>query len=213
MFKDRKDAGHRLSRKLTEYKSRQDSLIIALPRGGVVVGTTVADNLLIPLMLLPVKKLSAPGNPELAIGAVTMGEVKYLDWDFIDKLNVESDFLSGEIRKKYSMVMEQAELYKTKLDRLSEYKNYIVVDDGIATGSTARAVINLLKKQAGKKRIIIAAPVISQDVESEFKKEVGSVITLLASDEFRAVGQFYRSFDQVTDEEVIRLISGGLKKQ
>ena len=66
MFKDRKDAGHRLSRKLTEYKSRQDSLIIALPRGGVVVGTTVADNLLIPLMLLPVKKLSAPGNPDPA---------------------------------------------------------------------------------------------------------------------------------------------------
>jgi len=210
MFKDRKEAGHRLSRKLTEYKSRQDSLIIALPRGGVVVGTTVADNLLIPLMLLPVKKLSAPGNPELAIGAVTMGEVKYLDWDFIDKLNVESDFLSGEIRKKYSIVMEQAELYKTKLERLSEYKNYIVVDDGIATGSTARAVINLLKKQAGKKSIIIAAPVISKDVDSEFKKEVDSVITLLASDEFRAVGQFYRSFDQVSDEEVIRLISGKL---
>ena len=210
MFKDRKEAGHRLSRKLTEYKSRQDSLIIALPRGGVVVGTTVADNLLIPLMLLPVKKLSAPGNPELAIGAVTMGEVKYLDWDFIDKLNVESDFLSGEIRKKYSIVMEQAELYKTKLERLSEYKNYIVVDDGIATGWTARAVINLLKKQAGKKSIIIAAPVISKDVDSEFKKEVDSVITLLASDEFRAVGQFYRSFDQVSDEEVIRLISGKL---
>jgi len=126
MFKDRKDAGHRLSRKLVEYKSRQDSLIIALPRGGVVVGKAVAENLLIPLMLLPVKKLSAPLNPELAIGAVTMGEVKYLDWDFIDKLNVESDFLSGEIRKKYSMVMEQAELYKTKLERLSEYKNYIV---------------------------------------------------------------------------------------
>ena len=101
-------------------------------------------------------------------------------------------------------------MYKTKLERLSEYKNYIVVDDGIATGSTARAVINLLKKQAGKKSIIIAAPVISKDVDSEFKKEVDSVITLLASDEFRAVGQFYRSFDQVSDEEVIRLISGKL---
>src|SRR3989344_9502502 len=209
MFKDRKEAGLLLAQKLTEYKSRQDSLIIALPRGGVVVGTTVADNLLIPLMLLPVKKLSAPGNPELAIGAVTMGEVKYLDWDFIDKLNVHNAFLSEEIRKKYSIVAEQAELYKTKLDRLPEYKNYLVVDDGIVTGSTARAVINLLKKQAGKKRIIIAAPVISKDVDMEFKKEVDSVITLLVSDEFRAVGQFYRSFDQVTDDEVIKNLKKG----
>ena len=84
-----------------------------------------------------------------------------------------------------------------------------MVDDGIATGSTARAVINLLKKQAGKKRIIIAAPVISKDVDMEFKKEVDSVITLLVSDEFRAVGQFYRSFDQVTDDEVIKNLKKG----
>ena len=209
MFKDRKEAGLLLAQKLTKFKSRQDSLIISLPRGGIIVGTAVSNYLQIPLIALPVKKLSAPGNPELAIGAVTMREVKFLDWDLIDKLNVHNDFLSEEIRKKYSIVAEQAELYKTKLDRLPEYKNYLVVDDGIATGSTARAVINLLKKQAGKKRIIIAAPVISKDVDMEFKKEVDSVITLLVSDEFRAVGQFYRSFDQVTDDEVIKNLKKG----
>lgn len=208
MFRNRLDAGKLLAKEILPLVLR-DSIVVALARGGVVVGRQVADILQIPLFGLVVKKLRAPQNLELAIGAVTSDGTKYINWELALKIPVEQEYLDTEIqtRKKEALDVERKyTLQCADLKRIVEKKNVFLVDDGVATGSTAKTAI-LWLKDAKAKKIILAVPVIAKDTCSELQSKVGKIVALEVSDNFSAVGQFYEEFGQVTDEEVIKLIS------
>ncbi|KKS97971.1 MAG: phosphoribosyltransferase [Candidatus Gottesmanbacteria bacterium GW2011_GWA2_43_14] len=210
MFKDRKEAGRQLAEKLKDFRDSSETVIVALPRGGVIVGKEVAQVLRLPLTALPVKKLRAPANSELAIGAISINKVKYLNFELIKALSVSDDFLSSEISEKEKQVGEQALIFRTDIDYLTSFRYYIIIDDGIATGSTVLAAVKLLRNGLkDKKKIIVAVPVIARDIFEVLQNEVDRLETMVVSSDFKAVGQFYRNFKQVSDKEVIHSLRKG----
>lgn len=205
MFQNREEAGKLLTRKLEKYKGK-GALVLAIPRGGVVVGKVVVQKLNLPLDIIVVKKIGAPSNPELAIGAVGPGNVVYWDKDLIGRLGiskVQSSKLkvqsSKERREKEKILREGKDQVQVK------GKTVVLVDDGVATGATAVAAQKALQKM-GAKKVILAVPVISKETFSDIKRYFDKVIALSVEEEFYAVGQFYREFPQVTDQEVIKLL-------
>lgn len=210
MFKNREEAGILLAEKLKELKLDKEAVVLAIPRGGVVVGETIARNLKIPLTLVVVKKLGAPGNSELAIGAIAPDNICYLDWRLITSLDVGKEYLNEEIKRKSREVEERRIKYQVSSVKNQEYRQTILVDDGIATGATTLAAIKYIKLVNPKPfnpKIILAVPVIAKRVYDRLKSEIDEIIALEVSDDFFAVGQFYRNFEQVTDEEVIKILN------
>lgn len=207
MFEDRSQAGQLLSKKLESYRNDRESLIIAIPRGGVVVAMELNRELNLPVQVVSVKKLGAPLNPELAIGAVSLSHVKYLEWDLINRLNVTKDYLEKEIERKGKEVEDRNRLYGFDEEKLKHFTNFILVDDGIATGATTKAAVYFIKScQQNNQKIILAVPVIAYDVYNQLKKVVDEIIVLEKPLEFGAVGQFYRHFDQVSDDFVVKIL-------
>ena len=204
LFKDRKDAGRQLAAALQSL-SLKDGLVIGLPRGGVVVAAEVARALNFPLDVIIPRKIGAPFNPELAIGAL-VGDVVLLNDDLIQGFNIDPAYIREAIKREKKEAARRLNLYRHgKPMAVFLDKVIIVVDDGIATGATMRASIQYLK-QAGAKRLIVAVPVAPPETLQRLKNEGSEVIALYTPASFMAVGQFYIEFPQTEDAEVIQLL-------
>jgi predicted phosphoribosyltransferase len=205
MFEDREEAASKLCLKLRRVVKDKDIVVIALARGGVVLGKIIADYLKAPLDVLVVKKIGAPLNNELAIGAVGPEGAVYWNNDLCKALGLSQKEKSELKREKERQRREQEELLKVKHIDFNK-KSVILVDDGIATGATAIAASRFLKKK-NVKEVILAIPVISKDTLFSIKRYFDMVCSLEIVEDFYAVGEFYRNFPQIENEQVIRILT------
>ncbi len=205
LFRDRREAGEQLAAALQVYRERRPS-VLAIPRGGVVVGYAVAAALDAPLDVVVPRKLRAPGNPELAIGAVAYDGTVYLDEALVGTLRVADDYLRDEIAQQTGEVLRRMHLYRG--DRpppdLSG-RTAVVVDDGMATGATMIAALRAVRAMRPD-RVVAGIPVAPPDSTERLRGEADDVVCLHAPPIFYAVGQFYDDFAQTTDEEVTALL-------
>lgn len=207
MFKDRFDAGHKLTEKLQKYKDDSNAVILAIPRGALEIGSVLSRELHVPLDVILTKKIGYPGNPEYAIGAMSLDSI------IIDKRAIEfsgelESYLRKEIAEIRQLLHERSQAYHGTREPISlENKIVIVTDDGIATGRTLEVTLDLIKKQHPAK-IIVAVPVASKEAINLIKKRVDEVICLEVPDFFMSVSQWYDHFDQVNDEQAIALLQG-----
>lgn len=201
ILKDRKEAGLLLSEKLEKYQDT-DTLILAVPRGGVPIGYEIAKNLNLQLDIILSKKIGHPLNKEFAIGAVSLDSLLIDSHPEVSQAYIESEikYLRELLQEKYALYMGNRKPIDVK------GKNVIIVDDGIATGNTLLACINMLRKNNPKK-IIVAVPVVPADMVPIFKQKADEFIYLMAPIDFGGVGRFYENFEQVNDDEVIRMLS------
>lgn len=205
MFTSRSDAGRKLTAVLKQRKIIAD-VVIGLARGGVIVAAEIAKSFELQLYPLPVKKLGAPQNEELAIGAITQEDTTFIDEQMLNLLDVSSAYLKSEISYKQQKLQSQQTQYQTSTPDISLIrKNVVLVDDGVATGATLFATILFLKKKSINK-IIIALPVAQQSTFEKLKAKVDTIVVLEQPIELQSVGQFYQDFRQVTDKEVIDII-------
>ena len=201
-FRDRRDAGRQLAKKLSPFARQIDVLVLALPRGGVPVGYEVAQALGVPLDVFVVRKLGAPGQEELAMGAIASGGVRILNAEVVDGLGVSP----GEIERATLVEKKELErrerLYRGDRPPLDVHgRTVIIVDDGLATGSTMRAAVHALRAQ-NPKAVVVAVPVAAADTCKQFREEFGEMVCLHAIDPFYAVGAWYEDFGQTSDEQV-----------
>ena len=204
IFADRREAGERLADALSELAG-SDAVVLAIPRGGVVVGRVVADRLGVPLDVVIPRKVGAPGNPELGLGAVAPG-VRVLDERLISELRVSPEYLEREIESQQRETARREIAYREGRPSVEvEGKTAIVVDDGVATGGTAVAACRWARR-AGAARVILAVPVAPRQARAMLEREAGQLVVLATPDPFFAVGQWYSDFDQVSDKEVISLL-------
>ena len=202
MFDDRTDAGDRLAAEL-ERRGVDADVVLGIPRGALPVARPVADALAADLDVVVASKIGAPGNPELAIGAVASDGSVWLNDRLIEHLRVSEEHLERERQEEAESAANKARRYRDdgKIPDL-EGKRVVVVDDGLATGATARACLRQAR-EAGAEHVVLALPVASPDSLDEVATEADELIALVTPPNFRAVGQFYREFGQVTDEEAI----------
>ncbi len=213
MFTNREHAGRLLGLRLAQVKEHggAEVIVLGLPRGGVVVAAEIAEALGAPLDVLVVRKLGAPAQPELAIGAVTDGEhpQRVLNERVIATLGVPQEFLQHEVQRQLREVRRRQALYRGGRPALATADRVvIVVDDGIATGATVRAGIQSLRR-AAVRRIVLAVPVAPTETARVLSDEVDELVCLETPEVFRAVGSFYDDFRQTTDAQVIALLKKG----
>ncbi|HYB93249.1 MAG TPA: phosphoribosyltransferase [archaeon] len=205
MFEDRVEAGRKLAKELLKYRG-QKIVVLAIPRGGVVVGYEVAKELNAPLDIIVPRKIGAPDNPELAIGAVTQDGTVILNPQLMQYLGVSEIYVQEEVRNQVNEIERRIKKYRGEKAYPSlKDKIVILVDDGIATGYTMRAAIASIKKQKPS-ILIVAVPVGPPDTIQTLKSEADKVVCLSTPEMFQAIGQFYRNFSQTSDEEVIHLL-------
>ena len=206
IFKDRTDAGKQLAEALSQYQNQKDAVVIGLPRGGVVVAYEVAKFLKLPLDITCPRKIGAPSNPEFAIGAITETGEGLFNQDVVAKLGISESYLEQAIRVEKAEAQKRLDKFRgNKPPRNIENKIILLVDDGLATGSTMKAAI-MSMQAARADKIIVAVPVSPPDTLGEIRGMVDEIVCLDSPPFFQAVGQFYQKFDQTTDEEVIHLI-------
>lgn len=206
LFNNRFQAGQLLAPYLKKYKGDPNTVVLGLARGGVVTAAAVAEELQLPLDVLCPRKIGAPFNPELAIGAISDQGEPLLNEDLVYRLGVSEKYIQDTIQQERKTA--QMRLQKFRKNRQSipiEGKTVIIVDDGLATGATMRASIKGLKAQNAE-RIVVAVPVSPPDTLEEIKSEVDEVVCLDAPEYFAAVGQFYEDFSQTEDEEVVEFL-------
>ncbi len=203
LFKDRHDAGQRLAHELLRYRGAKDTVVIALPRGGVVVGYDISLALTLPLDVLITRKLGTPSNPELAMGAVAETGYVHKNVDVIRRCNVTKAELDEEMLCQKSEISRRIERYRGGRPlRPLKGQTVILVDDGIATGATFYASLDaILKSEAA--RVVAAVPVAPPRIVTELKALVDEVVVLHTSGWFFGIGQFYERFPQIEDEEVV----------
>ena len=201
VFRDREEAGNLLANRLTSF-AHTEAVILALPRGGVPLGYIIAKKLGLPLDVILIKKIGYPGQPEYAVGAVSLkGEI------INQKLNIPAQYLQEQIENIRVELQQRYYRYQGARQPINlKDKTVILVDDGIATGYTILAAAQLVR-QAGPKRVFIAVPVAAPAVFSKLSAYADEIICLSAPSHFKAVGQFYQDFSEVSHEEVIRLLS------
>lgn len=205
-FRDRVEAGQLLAPNLSHYHGRRDVLILGLPRGGVPVAAEVAEALDLPWDIGLVRKLGLPDDPEIAMGAIAMGGLQILNQDLITAKQIDPQQVRQIIDQEEQELNRRAQLYcgNRPLPELRG-KTVIVVDDGIATGSTMRVVIAALQPY-GPERIGVAVPLAPPRVIESLRAEVDEVVTVIQPDPFYAVNLWYRDFHQTTDREVSQLM-------
>jgi predicted phosphoribosyltransferase len=205
MFNDRAEAGRTLAKSLSDYKGKK-VVVFAIPRGGVVLAYEVAKALDAPLDLIIPRKIGAPNEPEFAIGAVTEDGTTILNQDAIQYLGVSDVYIQQEVKRQIAEIKRRMKRYLGYGPRPSvEGKTVILVDDGIATGATIRAAIASIRKKKPDS-IVLAIPVGPPDTVEELRKEVDLVVCLMTPEPFFAIGQFYRRFEQLDDEEVVQIL-------
>lgn len=204
-FQSRQEAGKILAENLKTFNLEDNLIVCAIPRGGVIVGAQIAKELKAKLTVLPIKKITTPVNPELAVGAVGPVSSPILDKPLISTLQISRSVLVAEIKKAKDEVKRRMAEYGVKKQNFFG-KIVILTDDGVATGSTINLAARLIKATKPEK-LILAVPVAPTGKISQLKKKFDQVVVLLTPADFTAVGQFYYDFPQVTDEEVKRLLS------
>ena len=202
-FVDRVDAGKRLASALKNFSGKK-GIVLAIPRGGVVVGYMISKTLNLPLDIIIPRKIGAPDNPELAIGAVAEDGTAILDQNLIKYLGVSREYVVEETERQKQEIKRRLKLYRqdTSYPDLKGL-DVIVVDDGIATGSTMKAALASVKNR-GAASITVAVPVGPPSTIDELEKMADRVVCLYTPEFFQAIGEFYKDFSQTSDEEVIR---------
>jgi putative phosphoribosyl transferase len=212
LFKDRVEAGKRLASALRSFAGK-GAIVLAIPRGGVVVGFEVARALGLPLDVIIPRKIGAPDNPELAIGAMTEDGTVILDESLISYLGVPEGYVKEESNRQKLEIERRLRLYRGEVSYPTlRNRDVIIVDDGIATGSTMKAALVSTRKR-GAKSVIVAIPVGPPSTIRELKKEADHVVCLHTPESFQAIGQFYVDFAQTTDEEVTSLLKLSRQKK
>jgi len=207
LFEDRFDAGRVMASKLGEFSGRNDVVVLALPRGGVPVGYEVAQALRAPFDVFVVRKLGTPGQEELAMGALASGGVTVLNREVIQALGIPRQTINAVVAREERELERREREYRGQRPAASvRGRTAIVVDDGLATGSSMRVAAKALRKEAAAE-IVVAVPVASPSTCSEFELEVDKVVCATTPEPFSAVGQWYRNFSQTTDEEVRDLLA------
>lgn len=208
IFSNREHAGEVLVEKLLKFKfDPKKSIIAAIPRGGIVVGVRIANLLKIPLFPLVIKKLGAPGNRELAIGATASFGAPVLDRWLIAELKVSGDYLKRETATRKKEALAREKFLGVDISKINvSGKVVIVVDDGIATGQTVKLAGKILR-QLGAEKLILAVPCASPSALEAVKGEYDEIICPEISEDFMAVGQFYIDFRPIEDEEVKKILS------
>lgn len=205
MFANREQAAMLLALKLEPFK-KEKLLVFAIPRGAVGMGKIIAESLNAPFDILVVRKIGAPRNPELAIGAVGPDGIAYWDQTLCKALGVNKGMKNGELRIKNQERKErEKQLRKGEVYPNMQDKTLLVVDDGVATGATVIAAAKFIATKQAKK-IVLATPVIAKDTFVKVKRYFDEVVYLEVPQEFRAVGQFYKDFPQISDEEVKEML-------
>jgi len=206
-FPDRRAAGRELVRHLKDYRGRHDTIVLALPRGGVPVAFEVAQDLRLPLDVFVVRKLGVPGRPELAMGAIASGGVRVLNHDVIELLGIPDDDIDAVAAQEHAELVRQERLYRTGRRRVDvRNQTILLIDDGLATGATMRAAVEALQQQSAA-RIVVAVPVGARDTCAELKTGADDAICARSPDPFFAVGQWYADFSQTSDDEVRDLLA------
>ena len=209
MFHNRLQAGELLAEKLTAFKNKGKVYVVGLPRGGVVTAWVIADKLNLPFFALAVKEIKHPYQPELALGAVGPAHTVYINDSLVKNSSLTVQDLAKTIAETDIEQKKSAEKFFQKKINWRK-KTIILVDDGVATGATADCAIMYLRKQKVDK-IILAVPIGAVDTIERLKANVDTIIVLESPQDFMAVGQYYEEFEEVEDEEVLRLLK--LKSQ
>jgi putative phosphoribosyl transferase len=208
IFRDRVDAGEQLAAVLQEYRDHPGTVVLGIPRGGVVVARAIAVDLHLPLGICPVRKLGAPGNPELAIGAVDDGAVLVFDRKLGRHLGVTDDDLMQAAARQRDELRAWLAAVGTGAVPALEGRTVILTDDGVATGYTAQAGIDTVRRR-GARKVVLAVPVAPPDTAEGLKMQVDEFVCLATPEPFYAVGNFFEEWPQVTDDEVRALLLTG----
>jgi putative phosphoribosyl transferase len=207
LFHDRSEAGRVLAAKLADYADRPDVLVLGLPRGGVPVAFEVAQALHAPLDVFLVRKLGLPGHEELAMGAIASGGVRVLNEDVVRALDVPDEVIEQATTEQQRELDRREHAYRGDRPPLDvRGRTVVLVDDGLATGSTMRAAVAALREQQPA-RIVVAVPVGSAETCEEFQSEADEAICARTPEPFYAVGLWYQDFSQTTDKEVRELLA------
>ena len=206
IYRDRSEAGKHLAARLAKYANRSDVLVLALPRGGVPVGFEVARALPAPLDIFLVRKLGVPGHEELAMGAISTGGVRVLNDDVVDHMQIPGGVIDAIAKIELKELERRERAYRgDRPEPNVQGKTIILVDDGLATGSTMRAAVAALRQQ-DPARIVVAVPVSAPQTCDEYRMGVDEIVCASTPEPFRGVGQWYRDFSQTTDDEVRELL-------
>jgi len=210
LFTDRHEAGEALASRLIGLIG-QNPLVLAIPRGGVVVAAPVARRLAAPLDVVVPRKIPSPHNEELAVGAVAEDGTIYLDETLVAYLGVTQEYLRREAARQIEEIQRRTRLYRrSRPAQEIRGRTVILVDDGVATGYTVLAALRYLRRQQPR-QLVLAIPVASPDTLLKLREEADKVVVVSSPEPFYAVGQFYRDFTQTTDEQVIELLDEGLR--
>ena len=211
-FRDREDAGRRLAKRLARYRD-EDSVVFALPRGGVPVGYEVARALKAPLDVFIARKLGAPNQPELGIGAVTQDGLRVLNEGIIREIGIYEEYIERIAAEETKEAERRLKLFRGERPEPEvRERTAILVDDGIATGVTTRAAIEVLRR-GDPRRLVLAVPVCAARTVESLRKEADELICLEAPSDLMAIGLWYRHFEQTSDEEVIELLERARREQ
>ncbi len=206
LFRDRAEAGQVLAAQLQAYANRPEVLVLALPRGGVPVAFEVAKALHAPLDVFLVRKLGLPGHEELAMGAIASGGVRVLNDDVVRVLQVPEDVIDAVASAEQQELERREQIYRGERPAPDvRGQTVILVDDGLATGSTMRAAVAALRR-LGPSQIVVAVPIAAAQTCEELRAEVDNIVCARTPDPFYAVGLWYEDFAQTTDEEVHELL-------
>lgn len=206
-FQDREAAGQQLAQKLSHYNRQPQTLVVALPRGGVPIAAQIADALRIPLEVCLVRKLGVPEQPELAMGAIAANGVRVLNQDIIHRMGISEQTIEQVAFSETEELQRRDRTYRPNHPPLDvKGQTVILVDDGVATGSTLRAAIAVLKQQQPQ-RLVVAVPIAPPVTVEQLEQEVDEVICLIQPDPLYSISLWYRNFDQTSDATVCRLLA------
>jgi predicted phosphoribosyltransferase len=206
-FRDRQDAGRQLADLLSAYAHRSDAIVLGLPRGGVPVAYEVAERLGLPLDVFVVRKLGLPGHQELAMGAIASGGVRVLNRELVRSLHVSPEQIETVARREGEELNRRERLYRDDLPAPDVRDRVVIlVDDGLATGSSMRAAAEALR-QLGPARIVVAVPISAPSTCDAFRDVVDETICAITPEQFYAVGLWYEDFSPTTDDEVRDLLA------